>query len=454
VRRFKDDDDEPDGDPWEKASISTWSSRRDTTRKLFAAKLQWDASNAEAAAEAAAAESPSAVGDALASTAFVVAILAVVLRIGGRAALLGLLGVDASADAGVKETIDGFVDSARAFGGETGLVAIYLAGFIAAKCLCLDALTFALALASGVLFGGVVQGALVATTCATVGSSAAFAIARFGKPGLRGKLLRLVRREPRLRALERAVTERGFQTVLVLRLAPVLPIPISAYNYLYGATEIQFSKFAPAMFLGSLKPYAFDSYLGIFGKSMLDTAAEGPAFDLARDLPLLGVFAVFIAIGSLSSELATTTWAAMDAEMAGDAPDGLDTDDWVDVLDLRDAPPWRAARFVQSREPDWSRVVRGRADRARYALATMATEEFVQARREFALLPRDGQPRPKPPRRPDAGPEAIPEGGDATLDIPASILESILFSFVVGRAVLDEKSLLAETEEFRRALSE
>ena len=41
----------------------------------------------------------------------------------------------------------------------------------------------------------------------------------------------------------------------VLRLAPLLPIPIGGYNYLYGATDLALAQFVPAMFLGSLKPY-------------------------------------------------------------------------------------------------------------------------------------------------------------------------------------------------------
>lgn len=38
-------------------------------------------------------------------------------------------------------------------------------------------------------------------------------------------------KRPALRALERVVSEEGFKTVVTLRLAPVLPIPLGAYNY-------------------------------------------------------------------------------------------------------------------------------------------------------------------------------------------------------------------------------
>lgn len=38
-------------------------------------------------------------------------------------------------------------------------------------------------------------------------------------------------KRPALRALERVVSDEGFKTVVTLRLAPVLPIPLGAYNY-------------------------------------------------------------------------------------------------------------------------------------------------------------------------------------------------------------------------------
>lgn len=38
-------------------------------------------------------------------------------------------------------------------------------------------------------------------------------------------------KRPALRALEKVVSEEGLKTVVTLRLAPVLPIPLGAYNY-------------------------------------------------------------------------------------------------------------------------------------------------------------------------------------------------------------------------------
>ena len=122
-----------------------------------------------------------------------------------------------------------------------------------------------------------VNGALAAAGCATFGSAVAFGVARYGRPRLRSKLLTLVRRDPKTRALERAVVDRGFATVLVLRLAPLLPIPIGGYNYLYGATDLALAQFVPAMFLGSLKPYAFDASVRGADVSLVSRGAAAAA---------------------------------------------------------------------------------------------------------------------------------------------------------------------------------
>lgn len=49
---------------------------------------------------------------------------------------------------------------------------------VVAKTFCLDFLSIVLAFASGVIFGGVVQGALVSTACATIASGLGFQLAR------------------------------------------------------------------------------------------------------------------------------------------------------------------------------------------------------------------------------------------------------------------------------------
>ena len=71
-----------------------------------------------------------------------------------------------------------------------------------------------------------------------------------------------IARRPAYRAVDRACAKEGFKTVFTLRLSPLLPIPIGAYNYLYGATSVSPLDFFAGISLGSVKPYLLDSYLG------------------------------------------------------------------------------------------------------------------------------------------------------------------------------------------------
>ena len=60
------------------------------------------------------------------------------------------------------------------------------------------------------------------------------------------------------------------------------------------------AEFAPAMFLGSFKPYLLDSYLGVFSKQLLD----GDALDSSKDLLLLVGLGVLVLVGVFATELA------------------------------------------------------------------------------------------------------------------------------------------------------
>ena len=465
----------------------TWSARRKLARAAFDAQLGWNRIDDEAADEADAAGADAettsdAAANTVGTTAFGVVVVALVLRFGGRAALLQVLGLDVAADTEIAQRIDDFVTWSHSFDVIPGyedatLLLLYCGAFIVAKVGCVDPLTFALAISSGVLFGGVVNGALVATACATIGSSVAFGLARYGRPRLREKLLVLVRRDAKTRALERAVAERGFVTVLVLRLAPLLPIPIGGYNYLYGATDMSFLAFAPAMFLGSLKPYAFDAYLGVVGKTVVDDVASGAPTSQLSDPVLVGVFAAFLAIGALSSELATEAWRDIEAESlaeeekrsagGGALEDAYPEGDWLDVLEVREGAPWRALEAAREKvaeaEPDGSKALRRAARRARRALATMAREELALARvDDAAARAEEGLPPREATAAEDAARAAfvdrfavrapaadaaagvasvVPPESDAELQLPQALLESTLFSYVVFRALLDEASL-------------
>jgi hypothetical protein len=125
---------------------------------------------------------------------------------------------------------------------------------------------------------------------------------------VRKKAIEIVEENPSLRGLEKVVADEGLKAVLTLRLAPVLPIPLGMYNYVYGISNVQFTDFAGGIFLGSLKPYFLDSYLGYFGKSLVDGTANDGGM---QDYLLIGVLGLSVLIGAFASQLASETWEAV-----------------------------------------------------------------------------------------------------------------------------------------------
>jgi len=119
---------------------------------------------------------------------------------------------------------------------------------------------------SPVLFGGVIEGTLISAFCATFGSSINFVI---GKNFLYERVLDLeifgqppVKNTTWYRALSANIEKDGFKAALLLRLAPVLPIPIDAHWYVSGCTPLKLPTFFCAYFVGALKATFLDAYLG------------------------------------------------------------------------------------------------------------------------------------------------------------------------------------------------
>ena len=190
------------------------------------------------------------------------------LRIGGRAALVSALGLDFATDnPELKDGLENVLQYASTIGTESEL-ALFILAWTAVKVFCFDAGGVVLALASGILFGGVWQGAVVSAFSATVGSSVAFGLAKLDTP-VRKKALEVVDEYPSLRGIEKVVAKDGIKAIVTLRLAPVLPIPIGLYNYVYGVTNVPYLDFAGGIFFGSLKPYLLDSYLGVVRKQQV-----------------------------------------------------------------------------------------------------------------------------------------------------------------------------------------
>jgi uncharacterized membrane protein YdjX (TVP38/TMEM64 family) len=110
--------------------------------------------------------------------------------------------------------------------------------------------TAPLALAAGFALGPF-AGGLVAVAGCTTGACAAFLVAR----GIgHGAVERLSARTPAVAPVRRAVRARGFRIVMLLRLAPVMPVPF--LNHVLGVTSVSLGKFFLATLLGTM-PSAF-----------------------------------------------------------------------------------------------------------------------------------------------------------------------------------------------------
>jgi len=234
---------------------------------------------------------------------------ALVLRLGGRAALVSILGLDVVADLGIGDQIDQVLALASDAGAWT--VVAFIGAWVIAKVFLIDIVAIALAFSSGILFGGVFEGALISAIGATLGSLTAFGLSR---TLFQQRVEGFVTKRPVARGLAKVVEADGFKTVFVLRLSPILPIPTGAYPYIYGTSKLNPLTFATGYFLGSMKPYLLDAYLGIFSKQIID----GESLDSSKDLLLLVGLGALVLVGVFATELANESWDLVQQEVKAD----------------------------------------------------------------------------------------------------------------------------------------
>jgi uncharacterized membrane protein YdjX (TVP38/TMEM64 family) len=127
----------------------------------------------------------------------------------------------------------------------------------------------ALTLAAGALFGlGV--GTITVSIASTTGAALAFLIARYLA---RDQVLRMVKKDPRFDAIDRAISESDWKIIALLRLSPA--VPFNLQNYLYGLTG---ARFWPAMLTSwiTMLPGTFlYVYLGHVSRAGLEAVSGG-----------------------------------------------------------------------------------------------------------------------------------------------------------------------------------
>lgn len=69
--------------------------------------------------------------------------------------------------------------------------------------------------------------------------------------------------------------------MLLMRLAPLLPIPVDAHWYVAGTTPVRYWEFFAAHFIGTLKVAILDAYLGSLLLQVLSASRHSEAQTLA-----------------------------------------------------------------------------------------------------------------------------------------------------------------------------
>jgi uncharacterized membrane protein YdjX (TVP38/TMEM64 family) len=154
--------------------------------------------------------------------------------------------------------------------GPAGM-ALYAAVYALVAVLLLPA--WLMTIGAGLIFG-FLPGVAVVWTGATAGAAASFLIARYLA---RARVARAAARNPKFQALDRAIGEKGWKIVLLLRMSVVVPYVFS--NYVYGLTAIRFWPYLAASAVGMIPVIALYVALGVAAGRIegVETAASpGP----------------------------------------------------------------------------------------------------------------------------------------------------------------------------------
>lgn len=121
---------------------------------------------------------------------------------------------------------------------------LYVAAYVVVTVLLLPAV---LLMVGAGLFFGLVPGVAVVSVGAALGAAAAFLVARYLA---RERVAHYVSSNARYDAIDRAIGQKGWRIVFLLRLSPLVPYVVS--NYFYGLTAIRFWPYVLASWVGMI----------------------------------------------------------------------------------------------------------------------------------------------------------------------------------------------------------
>jgi uncharacterized membrane protein YdjX (TVP38/TMEM64 family) len=157
-----------------------------------------------------------------------------------------------------------------------------------------------LSMAGGYIYGPF-WGTVVVVISATGGAAASFLVGRYVA---RDFVERLIGKDPRFVAVDKAVGRRGRNLVLLSRFSP---FPFNPLNYSWGLTGVKFRDYLPATFVG-LIPFSFTLvYAGSLLTKLTQIGASG------IDMPGKGIaiavgFAVALIFLGVISRVAMRAW--------------------------------------------------------------------------------------------------------------------------------------------------
>lgn len=140
-----------------------------------------------------------------------------------------------------------------------------------------------LTLGAGAIFG-VVGGTIVVAIGATIAATLAFVLAR---TILRKRIESLAERNPKFRAVDRAIAAEGAKIVLLVRLAAVFPFIFM--NYAFGLTGIRLLPYVAATAAGILPATIAFVYLGAAGAAVATQSRTKAIVMIAGALMALAV---------------------------------------------------------------------------------------------------------------------------------------------------------------------
>ncbi|MDH4066643.1 MAG: TVP38/TMEM64 family protein [Acidobacteriota bacterium] len=204
---------------------------------------------------------------------------------------LAIVGLSALALAGREAAVllPGFTAWVASLGSWGPLV--FIAGYSVAPVVFAPA--FLLTLAAGAIFG-FVKGVVYVMIGATIGATLAFLTGRYVARHLVEQLLR---REPRLLLIDKAVGRHGFKLVALLRMSPAVPFVL--LNYALGLSRVKLLDYVAAS-VGMLPVVAMYVYTGKVAGDLAALAAGSAP-------PRGGIYYVLIGLGLVSTVAVTIT---------------------------------------------------------------------------------------------------------------------------------------------------